>query len=135
MHVETDLLNNIRDLRSGKSEVPKSVGKTVVGSGVANRDTVTGDLGMRVHCGHMACSPVCYRTRGYPWCTVAAKETGHLGDTQRQSSESGHTPSTWVGTGWCNHLGTSLIDMHRLGVAVRALVRSQRCERGQRHDH
>jgi hypothetical protein len=56
---------------------------------------------------HMACSPACQRAPIYHECSVVVEETGHPGDAQQQSPESGEgdlnvriclfCPLVWVG--------------------------------------
>jgi hypothetical protein len=49
MHVDTNLVDNIHDVGPGGSEIPKSVSKTTIDSGVADRGIIVGDLGLHVH--------------------------------------------------------------------------------------
>lgn len=47
--MKTNLLDNIRDVGSGEIDVLKGVGKVLLGSGVADRVAIIGDLCLRVH--------------------------------------------------------------------------------------
>lgn len=49
MHVKTDLLDMIHNVRLGEGEILKSIAKVVVGSVVTDRGIVAIDLGLRVH--------------------------------------------------------------------------------------
>jgi hypothetical protein len=47
--VKTNLLDNIHDVGFGEIEVLKGVSKALLGSGVANRVAIIGDLCLLVH--------------------------------------------------------------------------------------
>jgi hypothetical protein len=79
---ETDLLDNIHDVEYGKGEILKSVDKTVVGSGVVDRGTTSGELGLHVHRSHTRLGIQHANTLEDPWCTVASRERGHLDNAQ-----------------------------------------------------
>jgi hypothetical protein len=52
VHVEIDLLDNIRSVGPSKCEILKRFDKIMVDSGVTDRDSVAGELGLCVHRDH-----------------------------------------------------------------------------------
>jgi hypothetical protein len=53
MHVEIDLLDNIRDVEHDEGEILKSISETVASNKVTNRGTVARELGLCVHRYHI----------------------------------------------------------------------------------
>jgi len=51
VHVEANLLNNISNIWTSKSEILKSTSNTVIGGGVGNCSSIGRELGVSIHRG------------------------------------------------------------------------------------